>query len=72
MRAITAPLEGCGTAVETSFTWSNLTQGLHPAYIRIVGHAALSETNRANNTVSAQILVAPPRVYLPLLFKAIP
>ncbi len=71
-RRITTPLEGCGTTVETSFTWSNLTQGLHPAYIRVVGPAALSETNQANNTVSAQILIAPRRAYLPLQLKALP
>jgi hypothetical protein len=71
-RAITSPLSGCGTVVNTNFTWPGLTQGLHPAYVRVVGQAALSETNSANNVVSAQILIAPPRAYLPLLLKAIP
>ena len=71
-RAITSPLAGCGTAVETSLAWPGLTAGLHPAYIRVVGHAGTSDTNLSNNVVSAQILVAPPRVYLPAMFKAIP
>lgn len=71
-RTVTMPLAGCGAAVEIRVRWPALITGVHPAYIRVVSPPGLSETDLANNVRAAQILVAPPRVYLPMLFKAIP
>jgi hypothetical protein len=71
-RSVTIPLAGCGAAVNLSATWPALITGVHPAYVRVVGAPGLSETDLANNVRAAQILVAPPRVYLPLVRRVFP
>lgn len=71
-RSITYPLNGCGETVAVSMTWPNLTAGLRPVYTKVTGNSAVSETGMLNNVASGTVLIAPPRLYLPVVLKTYP
>ncbi len=71
-RVITSPLNGCGTIVEVSVAWTDLMMGVYPVYVTVQGTGLVSETTLANNVVTGQVMLVPPRLYLPVILKTYP
>lgn len=71
-QVITFPLNGCGTTTEISVTWANLITGVYPIYVTVTGGGLISETTLVNNVVTGQVVLVPPRLYLPVILKTHP
>jgi hypothetical protein len=71
-RVITSPLNGCGTIVEVSVAWTDVMMGVYPVYVTVQGTGLVSETTLANNVVTGQVMLVPPRLYLPVILKTYP
>lgn len=62
-------IEGCGGIVEGLVAWPNVEPGPHSVKVKVDSNASVTETNETDNEVSAIVLVATQRSYLPLLLK---
>jgi hypothetical protein len=64
-------LDGCGSNVVITATWSSVVPGVHYARVSVdPDNSVLSETNKANNEMVFAVLVATDRILLPTVLKS--
>jgi hypothetical protein len=62
-----SPFTGCGAQQAISFTWPNLSAGLHLLRIEVDPSNQISESDEANNSITATVFVGTYGIYLPLI-----
>lgn len=62
-------LEGCGSGVVVTATWSNLLPGMHWIYVAVDPEHVISEENEMDNVRAFPVLIPTSRLWLPLVLK---
>lgn len=65
-------LDGCAATAIVTATWSNVSPGVHLARAEVDGENWVAEGNEADNVLSAPILIASERLWLPMILKSAP
>lgn len=65
-------LDGCGAKRIVTVTWSNVSPGTHSVQVEVDGENRIAELNEADNVLSAPILIASVRLWLPMVLKSVP
>jgi hypothetical protein len=53
-------LQGCGDVAAATVVWPNVAPGTYNIYVRVTAPFGVAETNTANNTTMAQIVITSP------------